>query len=99
VFDRFYRAPEARSAPGSGLGLAIAQQIAEAHAGSVKAANAPGGGAVFTLRLPTGATASQRRFPAGAPGAAAASTSPQADASHRSRGLATGATLTRGPHQ
>ncbi|MFL5826290.1 MAG: sensor histidine kinase, partial [Thermoleophilaceae bacterium] len=31
VFDRFYRAPDARSMPGSGLGLAIVRQVAEAH--------------------------------------------------------------------
>ncbi|MFI7423926.1 sensor histidine kinase [Nonomuraea sp. NPDC049684] len=37
VFDRFYRAESARSLPGSGLGLAIVRQIAEAHAGSVRA--------------------------------------------------------------
>lgn len=37
---------------GSGLGLWIVQQIALAHGGSVTAANAPEGGAVFTLRLP-----------------------------------------------
>ena len=28
IFDRFYRAPEARSRPGSGLGLAIVAQVA-----------------------------------------------------------------------
>ncbi|GAA3820058.1 hypothetical protein GCM10022226_45570 [Sphaerisporangium flaviroseum] len=37
VFDRFYRAREARALPGSGLGLAIVRQIAEAHAGNVRA--------------------------------------------------------------
>src|SRR5258708_20650981 len=35
VFDRFYRAPSARSMPGSGLGLAIVRQVAESHGGSV----------------------------------------------------------------
>ena len=44
VFDRFYRAPAARSRPGSGLGLAIVRQMAEAHGGAVHAANDPGGG-------------------------------------------------------
>ena len=52
VFDRFYRAPEARSRPGSGLGLAIVRQTAEAHGAEVSAANAEGGGAVLTLRFP-----------------------------------------------
>jgi two-component system sensor histidine kinase MprB len=53
VFDRFYRAPEARGAPGSGLGLSIVQQVAASHGGTVEVANGPGGGAVFSLRLPT----------------------------------------------
>ncbi|HYB24085.1 MAG TPA: HAMP domain-containing sensor histidine kinase [Solirubrobacteraceae bacterium] len=52
VFDRFYRAPAARGLPGSGLGLAIVRQTAEAHGGSVRAANDPGGGARLTLELP-----------------------------------------------
>ena len=45
VFDRFYRAADARGMPGSGLGLAIVRQTAEAHGGWVRAANADGGGA------------------------------------------------------
>jgi len=52
VFDRFYRAAAARSLPGSGLGLAIVREVAEAHGGTVVAEEAPGGGAVLTLRLP-----------------------------------------------
>ena len=51
VFDRFYRAPAARSLPGSGLGLAIVREVAEAHGGTVVAEEAPGGGAVLKLRL------------------------------------------------
>ena len=46
VFDRFYRAPDARRLPGSGLGLAIVRQVAEAHGGTVTAEAADGGGAV-----------------------------------------------------
>jgi two-component system sensor histidine kinase MprB len=52
VFDRFHRALDARSLPGSGLGLAIVRQIVEDGGGTVAAANHPGGGAVFTIRLP-----------------------------------------------
>lgn len=52
IFDRFYRATGARTLPGSGLGLAIVRQVAEAHGGTVDVETAPGGGAVFTLRLP-----------------------------------------------
>ena len=51
VFDRFYRAPGARGMPGSGLGLAIVRQVAEAHGGTVDAANDAEGGARLTLRL------------------------------------------------
>lgn len=54
VFERFYRADRSRSRDegGSGLGLAIARQLALAHEGELKAANDPGGGALFILRLP-----------------------------------------------
>ena len=55
VFDRFYRATNARSLPGSGLGLAIVREVAEAHGGSVSAEEAPGGGALIRLRLPPAA--------------------------------------------
>lgn len=51
VFDRFYRAPAARSLPGSGLGLAIVRQTVDDHGGSVSVANAVGGGALVTLRF------------------------------------------------
>ena len=49
VFERFYRADDARGLPGSGLGLAIVRQAAEAHGGAVAAANAPGGGALVRV--------------------------------------------------
>jgi two-component system sensor histidine kinase MprB len=52
VFDRFYRASEARGLPGSGLGLAIVRQVAEAHGATVSASNASGGGAQLELAFP-----------------------------------------------
>lgn len=52
IFDRFYRAPAARTLPGSGLGLAIVREVATALGGTVAATTAEGGGALFTLRLP-----------------------------------------------
>jgi two-component system sensor histidine kinase MprB len=51
AFERFYRAKAARGMSGSGLGLAIVRQSAEAHGGSVEAANAPDGGAVLRVRF------------------------------------------------
>jgi len=54
VFDRFYRADEARSraAGGAGLGLAIARWCAEAHGGQISVQSRPGAGSVFTVWLP-----------------------------------------------
>ncbi len=52
IFDRFYRGADSRARQGSGLGLAIVRQVAEQHGGSATAANADGGGALFTLTLP-----------------------------------------------
>jgi two-component system, OmpR family, sensor histidine kinase MprB len=63
IFDRFYRAAGARTLPGSGLGLAIVRQVAEAHGGSVDIQTAPGGGAVFTLRLPIVVNTQNGRHP------------------------------------
>lgn len=56
VFDRFYRADAIRKTAthGYGLGLAISRQIARAHGGDLLAENAEGGGALFTLLLPSG---------------------------------------------
>jgi two-component system sensor histidine kinase KdpD len=51
IFDKFYRAPAA-PAGGTGLGLAIVKGFVEAQGGQVKAENRPGGGAVFTVRMP-----------------------------------------------
>ena len=67
VFDRFYRALDARSLPGSGLGLAIVRQIVEEAGGTVQAANHPGGGAVFTVELPVVRSASPDAVPSRTP--------------------------------
>jgi two-component system sensor histidine kinase MprB len=52
VFDRFFRAEDARTQPGSGLGLSIVRQAVVRHGGSVSATNTPTGGALFTMRIP-----------------------------------------------
>ncbi|MCX6627373.1 MAG: ATP-binding protein, partial [Candidatus Solibacter sp.] len=52
LFERFYRADEARgSGNGFGLGLAIAQAIARAHGTSITVESSPGAGARFSLTL------------------------------------------------
>ena len=56
AFDRFWQADSARVGTGSGLGLAIVASIAHEHHGSVAAANAIDGGAVFTIRIPLSVT-------------------------------------------
>jgi two-component system, OmpR family, sensor histidine kinase KdpD len=51
IFDKFYRAPAA-PVGGTGLGLAIVKGFVETQGGQIKVENRPGGGALFTIRLP-----------------------------------------------
>ncbi|HWG13202.1 MAG TPA: HAMP domain-containing sensor histidine kinase, partial [Streptosporangiaceae bacterium] len=55
VFERFYRADQARnrkSGGGSGLGLAIVSALVAAHGGTATVESAPGQGATFRITLP-----------------------------------------------
>jgi two-component system OmpR family sensor kinase len=54
LFERFWRADPGRERGrgGAGLGLSIVAAIVDAHGGRVRAANAAGGGASFTISLP-----------------------------------------------
>jgi len=49
IFDPFYTTK--RPGRGTGLGLSICKSVMKEHNGSIEAANAPGGGAVFTVTL------------------------------------------------
>jgi two-component system OmpR family sensor kinase len=59
VFERFYRADQARARKtgGAGLGLAIVAALVTAHDGAVGVDTAPGGGATFRIMLPLAAEA------------------------------------------
>jgi PAS domain S-box-containing protein len=50
VFDPFYTTK--RPGRGTGLGLSICKSVMKEHNGTIEAANAQGGGAVFTVTLP-----------------------------------------------
>ena len=52
VFERFYRAPTARSMPGSGLGLAIVKRVINTHGGTIELTSPPGGGTKVEIVLP-----------------------------------------------
>ncbi len=56
IFERFYRADQARSTDtgGTGLGLPIAQRIIEGHGGTLEAESTNGQGSTFFIRLPAG---------------------------------------------
>ncbi len=54
IFERFYRADEARSrrTGGTGLGLSIVKHATQRHGGEVRVWSRPGRGSTFTMRLP-----------------------------------------------
>jgi PAS domain S-box-containing protein len=54
LFDRFFRASNARQAavPGTGLGLPMAKAITELHGGRIEVTSAVGAGTTFTVYLP-----------------------------------------------
>jgi signal transduction histidine kinase len=56
IFDPFFTTKPVGE--GTGLGLSISYEIVKRHRGDIRAESPPGGGALFTLRIPV-ARASQ----------------------------------------
>ncbi len=54
VFERFYRADDARNrqSGGAGLGLAIARELVMRHGGKISVDSTEGAGSTFTIQLP-----------------------------------------------
>ncbi len=50
IFKRFSRSDQRTG--GVGLGLSIVRRTVEAHGGNIEVSDAPGGGGIFTIRLP-----------------------------------------------
>jgi signal transduction histidine kinase len=63
IFDKFFRAAEARTieASGLGLGLALVKQIVDAHQGWIEVESEPGQGSTFRVFLPTFADEQEER--------------------------------------
>jgi signal transduction histidine kinase len=53
IFERFFQADASRARSGAGLGLSIARWLVEQHGGSISASNNEGGGAIFSVELPS----------------------------------------------
>lgn len=54
IFEKFTRGERESSKPGVGLGLAICRALVEAHGGTIRALQAPEGGAAFVFTIPLG---------------------------------------------
>jgi signal transduction histidine kinase len=93
VFQPFHRGRGATH-EGSGLGLAIVRAIAEAHDGSVEAANCRGGGARVTLVL---ATPARPRSPASRASRRRSAAPPAAGSAHRAPAASTPSGAGSGP--
>ncbi|MBN9530745.1 MAG: PAS domain-containing sensor histidine kinase [Alphaproteobacteria bacterium] len=52
IFERFFRASNARSIAGTGIGLTLARYIVDLHGGEITVQSALGAGSTFMVRLP-----------------------------------------------
>jgi signal transduction histidine kinase len=52
LFERFYRADQARTSRGTGLGLAIVKHVVTSAGGTIEALSPPGRGLEIVCRFP-----------------------------------------------
>lgn len=52
IFDLNFTTKKTKAEFGLGLGLAISKEVIEKHGGQITASNQPGGGAIFTVKIP-----------------------------------------------
>ena len=76
VFERFYRADQARTAGRASLGLAIVAALVTAHGGAAWVRSRPGNGATFCIALPLSPEAAQGADEDDDPGEEAGTTDP-----------------------
>ena len=53
IFDRFYQSEGNNQRMGTGIGLHLTKEYIQLHQGEISVANQPGGGAVFSILIPT----------------------------------------------
>jgi two-component system sensor histidine kinase KdpD len=62
IFEPFYRRSRSPDVGGAGLGLSISRGIATAQGGGLDLADRPGGGSIFSLRVPAIPSAALDQF-------------------------------------
>lgn len=62
LFEPFYRGENVNSIPGTGLGLTIVKRSVEAMGGDIQFEDKPGGGSIFSVRIPVNNQAGEKNI-------------------------------------